>query len=81
MCVSIVFGPDHPAWRALDDDDWCGHTFAALLNGLDEGTCIVLDPGDKAPELIVRMAVACARFTFVRIARCDNALGPTMQVP
>jgi hypothetical protein len=51
----ITVGPNHPAWKSLDDDDWNGHTFSNWLTGLKE--CIViLQPGpDLDPDILKRM--------------------------
>ena len=56
----IRIGPDHPAWNALDDDDWGGATFSNFLNGLakkPEG--IVLCPDKKHSADLVKRMVAC----------------------
>jgi hypothetical protein len=42
---------DHPAWNALDDDDWNGHTFANWLNKLKGTTVVVWPPADYGDRI------------------------------
>ena len=58
---SLVVGPDHPAWRSIDDDDWNGATFANWLRALG-GHAVVLRPGGVHPkELVERMRETISR--------------------
>lgn len=61
----VVIGPDHPAWAAIDDDDWCGSTFSNYLNA-SAGLPVTLRPGpNHGPDLVRRIRecferVSCA---------------------
>jgi hypothetical protein len=51
----IELGPDHPAWRGLDDDDWNGATLQNWLGGV-RGRVVVLRPPEAArPNLLTDM--------------------------
>jgi len=58
-------GPEHPAWKALDDDDWNGATFGSWLAAIKrEKVEVILQPGpDHSPQLVERMRQAVARFS------------------
>jgi hypothetical protein len=78
--LRLTFGPDHPAWTAIDDDDWNGATFGNLLNHLKPGTVVTLMPGDKhPPELVARMKECVERFATVRVLK--GAVCPRTKLP
>lgn len=58
----ITIGADHPAWRAIDDDDWDGATFGNYLRSIRPGAVVTLVPPDGAPaSLVIRMRAAFER--------------------
>lgn len=64
------FGPRHPAWSSLDDDDWNGATFANVLNSFGPDTRVLLTPSKSHGNgLIERMVVAVSRFAYVKVQR------------
>lgn len=42
---------DHPAWEALDDDDWNGHTFSNWLGRLKGKTVVIVPPAGYGEKL------------------------------
>lgn len=57
---TTVVGPEHPAWKAIDDDDWNGSTFSQWLLAIKrEKAEVILMPGpNHSPELVQRMKKA-----------------------
>lgn len=64
MSETIVVNSRHPAWDAIDDDDWNGATFSNWLSNL--GDChVILKPSKEFDsELVQRMyniVLGCAK--------------------
>lgn len=49
----VVIESDHPAWKALDDDDWCGSTLVNFLN-MCKGHQVIIRPDGKHSDDVVR---------------------------
>lgn len=65
-----VFGPKHPAWSALGDDDWNGATFANVLNSFGPETRVLLVPDPTHSEDTIQQMVVCvSRFAYVKVQR------------
>ena len=57
----ITMDPKHPAWNAMDDDDWNGATFANWLTTIKESDVVLVPPKDWTTERIEQMRVIVAR--------------------
>lgn len=55
MLNKIIVNSEHPAWSAIDDDDWNGATFYNWLQGLVDRDVILRPSFDHSLELINRM--------------------------
>lgn len=55
---TIRVGPFHPAWDALDDDDWNGATFSTWACGI-RGMTVILEPAPQNDHNTLRMMAAC----------------------
>lgn len=69
-----VIEPNHPAWKAIDDDDWGGATFANYLQSMKAGQAVSLvPPVNISPDLIQRMQAA---FESVgcKVTACDPSV-------
>jgi len=55
---------DHPAWNAIDDDDWNGHTFGSWLRTYVKGATVVIWPphdyGDRLGRFLAALLNAGA---------------------
>jgi hypothetical protein len=64
-----LVGADHNAWKAIDDDDWCGATFANYLSRFQKGQRVtLLRPSWAEDTLVQRMREAFENAgCFVRV--------------
>jgi hypothetical protein len=60
---------DHPAWNAIDDDDWNGHTFANWLRKLMGSTVVIWPPPGYDNERLGRFLTALMNAGADRIVR------------
>lgn len=60
----ILVPADHPAWTAIDDDDWSGHTLANWLHSYVKGSSVVIWPppdyGDRLGRFLAALLNAGA---------------------
>lgn len=60
---------DHPAWNAIDDDDWNGHTFGNWLRAYIKGATVVIWPPPDYGDRLGRFLAALMNAGADRIVR------------
>ena len=68
--ADIIVGPDHPAWKAIDDDDWNGATFGNWLRTVGSSDIILIPPKVRPADLLERMEKV-----MIRHARSVRTVG------